>query len=103
MEKEFEFEHETEERENTITITISRNSDGEILRVAQGTSIFAGIATVKDGQAFSIVLNEAANGGEILCAAEAAENAIRSMEKEDVRFKIIRELIAAKKNGGRRR
>ena len=86
---------EEKTRENTLTITIARNSDGEIMKVIQGTSIFAGIADAEGGGAISLCLNEGSNGVEMLGASSAAVKAIEACEKENKAFRAIRKLFSA--------
>ena len=88
---------EEKTRENTFTITIARNSDGEILRVIQGRSIFAGVAgNLGASDSVSICLNEAASGLDALAAAFAAERAVNEFEKEDKKFALVRTIFNLK-------
>ena len=95
-----ENENEKEEesaRENGFTITIARNSDGEILHLIQGTSIFAGVAlTEEKGCSCSIGLNVGSTGLEALSAAEAAEKAIEKYEEKEKGFKLCRAFMKAR-------
>jgi len=91
-----------EKRGNTLTITIARNSDGEILRVVQCRSIFAGVAgDFGEADSCAISLNENSNGMDALAAANAVDTAIENFEKNNKEFALIRKLMnVAKKVTG---